>query len=111
MSESRTDGEARQDHVGEDGEQDVIGTLLRERNWAALRKELASLPPPLVAILLPDFSKSERMILFRCLEREQAAEAFSFLNEELQAQLLTELTDQETRDILAGIASRAEAEE
>ena len=88
----------------EEVEEDIIGVLLRARDWTALRKELASMPAALFAILLPDFSKSDRMILFRCLDREKAADVFSFLNEDLQKQLLNELTDQETRDILAGMS-------
>ncbi|HMP72502.1 MAG TPA: magnesium transporter [Kiritimatiellia bacterium] len=82
-------------------EDDKIGGLLSARNWTALREELASMPPALIAILLPDFSKSERVMLFRCIERERAGDVFSFLNDSLQEQLLNELTDQETRDLLA----------
>ncbi|HMP91209.1 MAG TPA: magnesium transporter [Kiritimatiellia bacterium] len=78
-----------------------VASFLRDRNWSALREELATFPTALIAILLPDFSKSERVILFRCIDRERAGEVFSFLNDELQKQLLGELTDQETRDILS----------
>jgi magnesium transporter len=81
-----------------------IHDLIQARNWNSLRRILAPLPPDGISELLTDFSKTERMLLFRCLGREQAADAFSFLDDELQEQLLVELTDRETRDVLANMS-------
>lgn len=74
------------------------------RNWGSLRQQMAPLPPDAVSEILTDFSKTDRVLLFRCLGREQAADAFSFLDDELQEQLLADLTDQETRDVLANMS-------
>lgn len=81
-----------------------IQDMIISRDWRGLREQLAPLPPDAVSKMLTDFSKTDRMLLFRCLGREQAADAFSFLDDELQEQLLAELTDQETRDVLANMS-------
>ncbi len=88
----------------EEVELDQIQSLIVERNWSELRKILAPYPPDAVSEMLTDFSKTDRVLMFRCLGREQAADAFSFLDDELQEQLLGELTDQETRDVLANMS-------
>jgi magnesium transporter len=81
-----------------------IQDLINGRNWRVLRQKLAPLSPDIVGEMLTDYSKTDRMLLFRCLGREQAADTFSFLDDELQEQLLAELTDQETRDVLANMS-------
>ncbi len=78
--------------------------LLQRRNWPALRNILAPLAADEVAPLLLNFSKNDRVLLYRCLGRQQAADTFSFFDDDLQKQLLSELTDQETRDIVTNLS-------
>lgn len=85
-------------------ELDEIQALIIARNWGPLREKMSFFPPDAVSEMLTNFSKTDRALLFRCLGREQAADAFSFLADELQEQLLAELTDQETRDVLANMS-------
>lgn len=84
---------------------DQLQDLLAAKNWAALRKYLAPLAADEVATLLLQFSKVDRVLLFRCLGRQQAADTFSFFDDDLQHQLMGELTDQETRDIITNMSA------
>lgn len=81
-----------------------IQDLLVSKKWLELRKLLAPIEPSEIAGMLESFSKTDRILLFRCLGREQAADAFSYLDNERQEQLLRELSDQETRDVLAHLS-------
>jgi magnesium transporter len=78
-----------------------IQDLLVAKKWPELRQLLRPIDPAEIAGILENFSKTDRILLFRCLGREQAADTFSYLDEEHQEQLLAELNDQETRDVLA----------
>jgi magnesium transporter len=75
--------------------------LLEARDWAGLRDALADVPPPEIADMLLHVRKPERVLLFRALPREQAAEAFAHLELDAQDELLHDLSDEETRHILA----------
>jgi len=81
-----------------------IQDLLVCKKWAELRQLLAPIAPSEIAEVLKDFFKTDRILLFRCLGREQAADAFSYLDDNQQKQLLAELNDQETRDVLAHLS-------
>ncbi len=77
-----------------------IQELLAHHRWVELRELLADWSAPEIAELLLDLDKNERVLLFRALPRQLAAEVFSHLEPEQQDTLLQELTDQETRDLL-----------
>jgi len=79
----------------------TIQNLLSSKNWQELRKMLAPVAPEELTWIFDQFSPSEQVLFFRCLGREQAATVFSLLDDEHQERLLTALTDQETRDVLA----------
>lgn len=78
--------------------------LVQRHDWIGLREALADWPPPEVADLVLGIPKSDRVLLFRALPRELAAEAFSHLQFEQQNTLLLELTDEETRQVLSGLS-------
>jgi magnesium transporter len=78
--------------------------MIESRNWMGLRDALADWPAPEVADLLRELSKADRVLLFRALPREQAAEAFSHLEVEEQDRLLRDMTDDETRQLLAELS-------
>ncbi|TVP42137.1 MAG: magnesium transporter, partial [Gemmatimonadales bacterium] len=64
------------------------------RNWAQLREVLADMPPADIADLLLDLEKSERVLLFRAIPRDPAADAFSHLDPDQQEELLHDLSDE-----------------
>lgn len=81
-----------------------IARLLQERNWRALREQLAHLPPPEGAELLFRLQKPERMLVFRSMPRDLAAEAFTHLEPHDRDGLLRDLTDEETRQLLSSLS-------
>jgi magnesium transporter len=78
---------------------DII-EMIERRDWASLREAVADWPAPEVADLLLTLPKADRVLLYRVLPREQAAEAFSHLEPQEQDHLLRDLTDEETRHLL-----------
>lgn len=86
---------------------DVVGPdipeLIHARDWAALREAMADRAAPEIADHLTELSKPDRVLLFRALARAQAAAVFAYLEPHWQETLLEDLTDDETRDLLAGL--------
>ncbi len=80
-----------------------IRALIDREKWDELTDVLDEWPVPDIADLLLKSTKSERVFIFRALEREKAAEVFAFLDPYPQNTLLKELTDNETRKILKTI--------
>ncbi len=81
-----------------------IQAFIDARQWGKLREALEDWPPPELADLLLSVELHDRVLLFRALRREMAAEAFSHLDPGDQEELLAALTDQETRSLLHDIA-------
>lgn len=75
--------------------------LIEQREWSTLRDVLADEPAPEVADVLLHLRKTERVLLFRALQRRQAAEVFAHLDLERQDELLHDLSDEETRQLLS----------
>ncbi len=80
-----------------------IRALIDREMWDELTDVLGEWPVPDIADLLLKSTKSERVFIFRALDREKAAKVFAFLDSYTQNTLLKELTDQETRKILKTI--------
>jgi magnesium transporter len=81
-----------------------IKELIERQEWAELRPLIAGLPAPDIAAFMPAAEKRERMLLFRLLPKQLAAELFSYLESKDKDRLLTELTDEEARNILASLS-------
>jgi magnesium transporter len=85
-----------------------VRTLIEEKRWKGLAGREIDWPstrliaPELVDILL-SLGKPDRVLLFRALPRGIASEVFSYLEGESRDTLLRELTDQETRVLLADL--------
>ncbi|CAN5783353.1 magnesium transporter [soil metagenome] len=77
--------------------------LIEGRQWLSLRDVLSDWPAPEVADLLLHLRKEDRVLLFRALPRELAADLFSHLELEQQDDLLRDLSDEETRHLLADL--------
>ncbi|MBX3043029.1 MAG: magnesium transporter [Candidatus Kapabacteria bacterium] len=80
-----------------------IHELIYTRNWTDLREILCSWPPPEIVDLFLDVEKTDRVLIFRALPREVAAEVFSYLDGDQKDTFLVDLTDQETRNLLADL--------
>ncbi len=75
--------------------------LIETHAWTELREVLHSWSAAEIADLMLDSKKSDRVLLYRALDRELGVEVFSYLEPEQQDMLLLDLSDQETRDLLA----------
>ncbi len=81
-----------------------IKELIDSHQWHELRLEPWAewLVPDLVDALM-DLSKADRVVLYRLLPRDTAAEVFSYLEKDDRNALLKDLTDEETRYLLADL--------
>ncbi|WP_298401800.1 magnesium transporter [uncultured Chloroflexus sp.] len=83
---------------------DEVQALIAEQRWLDLREQLSRWPAPEIADLLLELSAAERMLVFRVLPRSLAGEVFSYLEHDDQYELLTSLSLDETRLLLANLS-------
>ncbi|MEX2571253.1 MAG: magnesium transporter [Gemmatimonadota bacterium] len=77
--------------------------LVQSREWAVIRDVLVDAPPQEIGDLILDLPKRDRVLVFRVLPRDLAADVFSRLALEQQDDLLRDLTDGETRHLLSDL--------
>jgi magnesium transporter len=80
-----------------------IEELIRRKDWTVLREGLAAWPSPELSDLLLSLPKADRVLFYRALPRDLAADVFSHLEGPDQDGLLRDLTDEETRHLLANL--------
>jgi magnesium transporter len=78
-----------------------IETLIEKRNWQELRSALVTKPPPEVADMLLELEMPQKALAFRALPRYFSACVFSYFEPKDRDELLQELTNEETRQLLA----------
>ncbi len=81
-----------------------IKELIAKRQWNNLKDVLITWPAPEIADLLLDIDKTDRVFIFRSLPRDISADIFSYLEHEQRDSLLHDLTDHETRLLLADLS-------
>jgi magnesium transporter len=77
---------------------------IEQRNWTAVREMASELAAPELADVLLELDKPLRVLLFRALPREVAADTVSYMEPGSRDSLLKELTDEETRQLLANLS-------
>lgn len=77
--------------------------LFEGRRWKEIREQVEEFPVQDIAELILRLDKSQRIFLFKLLPRPRAAEVFSYLSAENQDALLQDMTDHETRELVAGL--------
>ena len=80
-----------------------VAALIEAKQWVTLRDKLRDWPVPEVADLLRDLPKRDRVLLYRALPRDLAAETFAHLDMGAQDALARDLTDAEMRRLLADL--------
>lgn len=78
--------------------------LIERRDWGGLRATVSGWPPVETAELLLKMNKSDRVLFFRSLPRDLATETFANLSPDQQSALVLELSDEETRLLLADLS-------
>jgi magnesium transporter len=81
-----------------------IQDLIAGQLWGDLQGLLGSLPAPDISDLVEELDETHRIVVLRLLPHELLPEAFSYLGERLQTNLLGALTTEETRTILAELS-------
>lgn len=74
--------------------------LLEERKYKELKTELENLYPVDIAQILEEFNEKQRIIVFRLLTKEEAAETFTYMSSETQEDLVNGLTDAEIEEFM-----------
>lgn len=79
---------------------DQIIKFLEERNFKELKEELENLHPVDLVDAMEELDKKQRMLVFRLLSKEAAAEVFTDMNSDMREELLEALTDSELKEIM-----------
>lgn len=79
---------------------DQIIQFLEERNFKELKEELENLHPVDLVDAMEELDKKQRMLVFRLLSKEEAAEVFTDMNSDMREELLEALTDSELKEIM-----------
>ena len=73
-----------------------IQALINEKKFSEIREEFRKLNNVEISDLLNQFDKSELIIIFRLLSKDQSADVFSYLEPEQQEIIINAVTDRET---------------
>jgi len=80
--------------------QPEIQSLIEERQLSILKEILTDWTPADIAELLIDLSEKERVIIFRLLSKELAADTFEYMDFDTQMELLKSMGREEVAEIL-----------
>lgn len=81
-----------------------IRELIEEKNWRQLKDILSVLPAPDIANLLESLEDEWKVIIFRLLPQQLAAEVFGELDSNKQISLLQQMNDERVRDIILALS-------
>ena len=81
-------------------EKEEITKLLEEKKYNVLKEKLKEINSADIPPLLEELDKESVVKLFRILPKEQAGEAFSYMEPYMKEQLIQDLTDAELKGIL-----------
>ncbi|MEO0097228.1 MAG: magnesium transporter [candidate division WOR-3 bacterium] len=77
-----------------------IEEAIRNKDWRVLKELISMWSPPDIADLLESLNDEERLILFRLLPTQLAAEVFVELERDVQARLVKNLSNEKIKEIL-----------
>ncbi|MDR2090307.1 MAG: magnesium transporter [Clostridiales bacterium] len=78
----------------------LLNTLLEKKDYRNLRGELSEMFPYDIAFFMAERTKKERLLIYRILKKELAAEVFAHLDSEIQEDLITSFSESEIREVL-----------
>lgn len=77
-----------------------VKSLLENKKFNKLKEELKEMNSADIPSLLEDLEKEQVVKLFRILSKEQAGEAFSYMEPDMKEKLIHNLTDAELRNVM-----------
>ena len=79
---------------------EIIKNLLINKKYNELKKILNELNSADIPGILEEFDKEDVIRIFRLLSKEQAGEAFSYMESDMREKLLEDLTDRELKRVI-----------
>ena len=79
---------------------EIIKGLLINKKYNELKKILNELNSADIPGILEEFDKEDVIRIFRLLSKEQAGEAFSYMESDMREKLLEDLTDRELKSVI-----------
>ena len=80
-----------------------LDTLLSEKKYRQLREKLNELNEMDVADYLQEMEKEKRLLVFRMLNKDRAAEVFTSFPYETQGEIINAINDRELKNIIEEI--------
>ena len=81
-------------------DKEQVLTMLEERQFKELKDELENMHPVDVAELLEEVEERQMILIFRLLQKDEAAEVFTEMESDLREVLLNALTDSEIKEFM-----------
>lgn len=81
-------------------EKEQVIELLENRNFRELKEILENMHPFDIAEILEELDNKQMILVFRLLEKDEAAETFTEMNSETRQVLLNALTDSEIKEFM-----------
>ena len=79
---------------------ELVLTMLEERRFKELKDELETMHPVDVAEMLEEFDDKQMILVFRLLAKDEAAETFAEMTNDMREVLLNKLTDSEIKEFM-----------
>lgn len=77
-----------------------IHSLFEAKEYSQLKEILVKINPTDTAVILEEFPNEQKIILFRLLPKEEAAEVFVELDNDVQEQLIASFSDTELKEVI-----------
>lgn len=74
--------------------------FLEEHDFKGLKEELGNMHPVDIVDAMEELNEKQRMLVFRLLEKEEAAEVFADMNSDMREDLINVLTDSELEEVM-----------
>lgn len=79
---------------------EVILELINQKDFSTLKAKLYEINPVDLAALLEELEERQLLIVFRVLNKEEAAVTFSYMNSSMKKLLIEGLTDKELKEVM-----------
>ncbi len=79
---------------------EIIIQMLEDRKFKELKTELENMHPVDIAEMMEEFDDKQMILVFRLLDKDEAAETFTEMNSDMREILLNALTDQEIKEFM-----------
>lgn len=78
----------------------LVSEYLSQKKFSKLRETMANENPADLAQLFTEFEEKDILLLYRLLPKELAADTFSYMDSDMQANLINGFSDKELREVL-----------